>query len=395
MKVYLDNGATTKVDPQVVKAMLPYYSDKYGNASSLHSFGREASKALEESRAIIAKAINAEPEEIFFTSGGTESDNFAIKKIAHSNREKGNHIITSKIEHPAVLNSCKFLESKGFKVTYLAVDKEGFIDLKQLEKSITPQTILVSIMHANNEIGTIQDIEKIGAVCKKHKVYFHTDAVQSFTKVPIDVKKMNIDLASFSAHKLHGPKGIGALYIRKGTNIQPMMHGGSQERKMRAGTENVASAAGFAKAVSLVNRKELAQIQKLRDYLIKKVLSGIPNSKLNGSKTKRLANNANIAFKYVEGEAMLIRMDLAGIAVSTGSACSSKSLQPSHVLLAIGMDPAEAHGTLRFTLSKFTTKKEADYAVGKLEKIIKDLRSISPLRKGVEYEIRDLPAHEH
>ena len=379
MRVYLDNGATTQVGKGVVKAMEPYFLKVYGNASSLHTFGQEAKKALEESRKIIAKKINAEPEEIIFTSGGTESDNLALKGIAFANKDKGKHIITTKIEHHAVERTCKFLESDGFKVTYLDVDKEGFINLEQLKDSITKDTILVSIIHANNEIGTIQDIESIGKLCKEKNIYFHTDTVQSLTKVPIDVKNQNITLASFSAHKIHGPKGIGALYIKKGTKIKKILDGGAQENNIRAGTENLPSIIGFAKAVEISKEDDLKRMEKLRDYFIERTLKEIPETKLNGPKKERLCNNINITFKYIEGEALLIKLDDKGIAVSTGSACSSRELKPSHVLTAIGLHPAMAHGSIRFTLSKFTTKEELDYTIKNVKEVVAELRSISPL----------------
>ncbi len=379
MKCYLDNGATTKVDQEVVKAMLPYMEETYGNASSLHKFGQDAKATLEESRETIAKAIKAQPEEIIFTSGGTESDNLALKGIAFANKDKGRHIITTKIEHHAVTKTCKFLENDGFKVTYLDVDKEGFIDLDQLKKAITKETILVSVIHANNEVGTIQDIEKIGKICKDHNIYFHTDAVQSFTKTIIDVEKQNITLASLSAHKIHGPKGIGALYIKKGTKIKKIMDGGSQENKLRAGTENIPGIVGFAKAVEIANQENFKNMQMLRDYFIEKVEKEIPETNLNGSKKQRLCNNINITFKYIEGEALLIKLDDKGIAVSTGSACSSKELRPSHVLIAMGIPPSVAHGSIRFTLSKYTTKEELDYTINYLKEAVKELRDMSPL----------------
>ncbi len=383
MKVYLDNGATTKMDDAVIKAMLPFFNIKYGNASSLHEFGREAREALEKARCTIAKKINAEPEEIIFTSGGTESDNLAIKGVAYANRDKGNHIITSKIEHHAVMNTCKQLEKEGFSVTYLSVDKEGFVNLNELKKSIGKKTILVTIIHANNEIGTIQNIEDIGKICREKNIYFHTDAVQSFTKTALDVKKINVDLASFSAHKIHGPKSAGALYIKKGTKIQKLFDGGSHEFKLRAGTENVAGAVGFAKAIELSSDKEIKYMEKLRNDFIEKTLKKIPDCYLNGPKEKRLCNNINITFRFVEGEALLMRLDMKGIAVSTGSACSSKSLEPSHVLKAIGLRPEESHGSIRFTISRFTTKQELDYALENLEKIVKELREISPLTRRI------------
>lgn len=381
MKVYLDNGATTQVAKEVAKAMQVMLTKKFGNPSSLHKFGEETKKELEKSRETIAKKINAEPDEIIFTSGGTEADNIAIKGVAYKNKEKGNHIITSKIEHPAVLRTCEALEKEGFKITYLGVDKEGFIDMEKLEKAITSETILVTIIHANNEIGVIQDIEKIGKICKEKNVTFHTDAVQSFTKVPIDVKKINVDLISLSAHKIHGPKGIGGLYIKKGTRLKPLFNGGSQENKIRPGTENIPGIVGFGKAVELSKEKDVEKMKKLRDMLIEEVEKNIPDITLNGSRGKRLANNANIAFKYVEGESLLYHLNSKGIAVSTGSACSSQSLEPSHVLIAIGLKPEVAHGAIRFTLSRYTTEEEIGYTIKNLKEIVKTLRRISPLAK--------------
>ncbi len=384
MKIYLDNGATTKVDAKVLEAMKPYFTEKYGNASSLHSFGREAGEALEKARQVIAKRINAEPGEIIFTSGGTESDNMAIKGAVYANQDKGNHIITSTIEHPAVQNTCKMLEKKGFRVTYLKVDGEGFVDLEQLKREINDKTILVTIMHANNEIGTVQDIDAIGRICREKGVMFHSDAVQSFTKVPIDVQKTPVDMLSFSAHKIHGPKGIGTIYIRKGTSLKKTQFGGSQEFNLRAGTENVAGAVGFAKAVELAKEKETAQIAKLRDRLIKG-LGKIPDAMLNGpAGEKRLCNNVNFIFRFIEGEAMLLHLDAKGIAVSTGSACSQRDLKPSHVLTAIGLRPDIAHGSIRFTMSRFNTAKEIDYTIKCVKEVVENLRQISPLRRGYD-----------
>ena len=375
MKIYLDNAATTKVSNEVMKAMQPYFSEKYGNPSSLHSFGRDAREAVENARKTIAQSINAEPEEIIFTSGGTESDNIAVKEIAFTHSQKRNHIITSKIEHPAVLETCRFLEKKGFKLTYIDVDEDGLIDLKQLEKSITKDTILVTIMHANNEIGTIQDIEAIGKICKKHNILFHTDAVQSYTKIPIDVKKTNIDLISLSSHKIHGPKGVGALFIKKGTKIGSLMHGGGHEFGLRSGTENIPGIVGFAEATKTAKS---GNMEKLRDKLIQGLLK-IPETRLNGHKTKRLCNNVNVTFRYIEGEALILHLDSKGIAASTGSACSTKKLEPSHVLLAIGLKPVEAHGSLRLTLSRYTTEKEINYALKIIPEVVENLRKISPL----------------
>ncbi|MEM2784974.1 MAG: cysteine desulfurase family protein, partial [Candidatus Pacearchaeota archaeon] len=328
----------------------------------------------------IANFINARPAEIIFTSGGTESNNLAIKGIAFANKEKGKHIITSKIEHHAVLEPCKWLEKQGFKVTYLPVNNEGIVNPEDVEKAITKETILVSIMHANNEIGTIQPIEEIGKICRKHKVYFHTDAVQSFGKLEIDVKKMNIDLLSASAHKIYGPKGVGLLYVNRDVKIEPIQHGGGHETGLRSGTENVAGIVGFAKAVELVQKlgkKEQEREKKLRDKIIDKLLE-IKGTKLNGSRTKRLFNNINVSFKGIEGEALLIRLDQEGFAVSTGSACSSKSLEPSHVLTALGLKPEEAHGSLRITIGRYTTEQDVDMLLKVLPKIVNSLRKISP-----------------
>lgn len=381
MKVYLDNSATTRTDPEVVKAMMPYFSEKYGNASSLHQFGREAKEALEDAREKIARKINAEPEEIIFTSGGSESDNLAIKGVAYANKNRGNHIITSRIEHHAVLETCEKLEKEGFAVSYIGVDKEGFVDIDELKKAINSKTILITIMHANNEIGTIEPIKEIGDIAKDKGICFHSDAVQSFTKVPIDVKKMNISLMSFSAHKIHGPKGIGALFIKKGTKIQRQIDGGGHEFKKRAGTENVPGAVGFAKAVEIAKDEDIKYMAELRDKLIEGLLK-IPKSQLNGPKgSKRLCNNANIVFNFIEGESMLLHLDMKGVAVSTGSACSSQSLEPSHVLTSIGLKKEIAHGSLRFSLSRYNTEKEIDYVLGAVPKIVEELRRISPLTR--------------
>ncbi len=381
MKAYLDNGATTQVAKEVAQAMQTLLTKKFGNPGSLHSFGEEAKSEMEKARAIIAKKINADTSEIIFTSGGTESNNLAIRGIAYKNKEQGNHIITSAIEHPSVLRTCEALEKEGFKITYLSVDKEGFIDLKKLEEAITPQTILVTIMHANNEIGTIQDIESIGKICKAKNVTFHSDIVQSFTKVSIDTKEMNIDLLSLSAHKIHGPKGIGVLFIRKGVRLKPLFTGGEQENKIRAGTENTSGIVGFGKAVELIKESDLEKMKQLRDNLIKG-LEKIPNTIINGPRgDKRLANNVNASFKYVEGESLLYHLDGKGVAVSTGSACSSHSLSPSHVLISIGLKPEVAHGSLRLTLSRYTTKEEIEYTIKTLKEVVEGLRKISPLAR--------------
>jgi len=362
-RIYMDNGATTMVDPLVVK--------DYGNPSSLHSFGTKAREAVESARKVIADKLGAKPQEIVFTSGGTESNNMAIKGIAGL-KGKG-HIITSSIEHPAVLNTCRQLESKGFKVTYLKVDSEGFVDPLDVEQAIKPDTILVSIMHANNEIGTIQPIKEIHDVCRKHGIPFHTDAVQSFTKTPLSAS--DADLISLSAHKIHGPKGVGALYIHDGLKLEKQNEGGGHEAGRRAGTENVPGIVGFAKAVEISQPPS----KELRDYIIDELLK-IPGSRLNGPKNKRLCNNINITFEGVEGESVLLYLDDKGIAVSTGSACSSHSLKPSHVLTAIGLRPEKSHGSIRITTSRFTTREEADYLIKSLKEIIKKLREMNPLR---------------
>jgi cysteine desulfurase len=380
-EVYMDNAATTKMDLAVIKAMLPYFDARYGNASSTHTKGREAKQAMDHARKIIANSIGASPDEIIFTSGGTESNNFAIKSIAFTNKEKGNHIITSKIEHDCVMNTCKWLETKGFDITYLDVDKEGFVNPAELEKTITPKTILVSIIHGNNEIGTIQDLRALGEICRKHKVYFHTDACQSYTKTDLNVKKQNLDLVTLNAHKIHGPKGVGALYIRKGTNIKAWQHGGGHERNLRSGTENIPGIAGFAEAFRQADsNKHVKHMLRLRDKIIEVIEKNIPECKLNGPRDdKRLCNNINFVFSRIEGEAIGGYLDLKGISSSTGSACSSHSLEPSHVLQAIGLSKAEANGSLRLSISRFTTEEEVNYLLEVLPPIIKKLRFISPL----------------
>lgn len=381
MQVYLDNAATTKVDPRVLKVMLPYFTEIYGNASSLHSFGREAKQALERSREKIAKLINAKPEEIVFTSGGTESNNIVIKGATQANKIK--HIITSPIEHHAVLHPCEHMgKIYGHNVIILPVDKYGSIDMRKLEESIKPDT-LVSIIHGNNEIGTVQDIEEIGKICKKHGALFHTDAVQSFGKIPIDVKKMNIDFLSASSHKIYGPKGVGLLYIRKGLKVDTLSHGGGHEMGIRSGTENIPGIVGFAEAAEIC-RKEMKDEMKretdLRNHLIEQILK-INDSWLNGHPTQRLPNNANFSFKYIEGESLIMHLDFDGICASTGSACSTKSLAPSHVLTAIGLKPEEAHGSLRLTLGRFTTKEDIEYVCKIVPKVVERLRKISPIKR--------------
>ncbi len=378
-QIYFDNAATTKVDERVLKAMLPYFSKKYGNASSLHLMGEEARRAIEESRVTIAKSIGAKYKEIIFTGSGTEANNFVMKGLFFKNYPTKNHIITTKIEHDCILNSCKWLETQGAKVTYLDVDEKGFIDLEQLRTSITDKTIVVSVIHGNNEIGTIQDLEAIGKICKEKGVLFHTDACQSFTKVPINVKKYNLDLVTLNAHKIHGPKGVGALYIQEGVKIVPLFHGGGHEFKLRSSTENVAGIVGFAKAVKIANNRDVKKMKKLRDKLIEGILE-IPNTKLNGAeKDKRLCNNINICFNNIEGEAIGNFLNSKGIFGSTGSACSSKSLEPSHVLLALGMTPLQANSSIRLSISKYTTEQEIDYVLKELKKIVEKLRRISPI----------------
>ena len=380
--IYLDNAATTRMKKEVLDEMIPYFIDKFENPSSIYSPSREINKHIEEARKVIAESINADSKEIYFTSGGSESDNWAIKGIALLRKDKGKHIITSKIEHHAVLETCKYLEKEGFEITYLDVNEDGLISLEELENSIREDTILVSIMSANNEIGTIEPIKEIGEICKKHKVLFHTDAVQAYGNIKIDVNEMNIDLLSTSAHKLHGPKGIGFLYVRKGIMLNPLIHGGSQEKGKRAGTTNAPLIMGFKKAVELKFKdmdKNNQYVTSLREYLIKRIENEIPYCKLNGSRDKRLPGNVNFSFTFIEGEGMLLKLDALGICASSGSACTSGSLDPSHVLLAIGLPHATAHGSLRISINEENAKEEIDYLVDNLKKIIKDLRDMSPL----------------
>ena len=388
--IYLDNSATTRLDDEVLKEMKPYLTEEYGNASSIYKLGRNTRNAVETAREKVAKAINAEPEEIYFTSGGTESDNTAIRGIAYNNKKKGNHIITSKIEHPAVLETCKQLEKEGFKVSYIDVDENGIIDLEQLKNSIQDTTILISIMFANNEIGTIQPIKEIGTIARENNIYFHTDSVQAVGSIKIDVKEMNIDSLSMSAHKFYGPKGVGALYIKKGIAFQKFMNGGHQERNKRAGTENVPAIVGMGKAIEIAYsdlEKHTKQIKDLRDYYINQVKDKIPYIKINGDMEKRLPGNSNISFRFIEGEGLLLNLDLKGICASSGSACTSGSLDPSHVLLAIGLPHEIAHGSLRISIGKYNTKEEIDYVVESLVEIVGRLREMSPLyEKFIEEE---------
>ncbi len=380
-RIYLDYAATTPCDTRVLEAMLPYFTHKFGNASTLYSYGQEAKIALEDSRGKVAKVLNADISEIVFTCGGTESNNTALKGIAYALKGKGDHIITSQIEHHAIIEPCKFLEREGFKITYIPVDKFGIVDPLEIRKAITKRTILVSIMHANNEIGTIQPIEEIGRITREAGVYFHTDAVQTFGHMPIDVDNLGVDLLSASAHKLYGPKGVGFLYIIKGTKIVPFMQGGEQERGRRASTENVAEIVGLAKAAELAAEemdKENKQLRYLRDKLLSGIFDKIDQVILNGHPQSRLSNNINISVNYIEGEAMILRLDMEGIACSTGSACSSSSLKPSHVLKAIGLSDEQAHGSLRITLGRFTKEEDIDYVIDTLPKVINKLRLISP-----------------
>lgn len=379
---YFDHAATTATKEEVLKEMLPYFTLNYGNASSIYSIGRKSKKAVEEARHKVAYAIGAEAKEIYFTSCGSESDNLAIKGVAFANKEKGNHIITTKIEHPAVLHTCQHLEREGFRVTYLNVDSEGLINLKELEEAITTQTILISVMFANNEIGTIQPIKEIGEIAKKHNIYFHTDAVQAIGNVRINVNELNIDLLSMSAHKFYGPKGMGALYVRSGVKFEKIQDGGHQERNMRAGTENVAGIVGLGKAIELAyeNFNEYnKKLTDLRDYYFSQVEEKIPDIKINGHKTKRLPGNANISFKFIEGESLLLYLDARGICASSGSACTSGSLDPSHVLLAIGLPHEIAHGSLRVTFGDDNSKSDVDFLVDTLVEVVAKLRKMSPL----------------
>ena len=379
--IYMDHNATTPIDERVLSAMLPYLKEEFGNPSSIYLLAQRARRAVEEAREKLAKLLNADPKEIIFTSGGTESDNFAIKGIAYANQAKGKHIITSQIEHHAVLNTCKFLEKQGFQITYLPVDRYGVVDLDALEKSITPQTILISIMFANNEVGTIQPIKKIGEIARRHGVYFHTDAVQAVGKIPIDVKELGIDLLSLSAHKFYGPKGVGALYVRKGVKISSFIQGGEQEKGRRGGTENVAGIVGLGKAAEIAQEEmveEEKRVRALRDELERRLLERIPEVVLNGHPQNRLYNTLSICVKYVEGESMLINLDREGICASSGSACTSGSLEPSHVLLAMGVPPEVAHGSLRFSLGKFNKEEDVERVSEVLPSIVEELRKISP-----------------
>src|SRR3989344_4627153 len=383
MYVYLDNGATTQVDPRVTGKIIKYMNDRYGNASSLHFKGREAKKALDKARHTIASSINARADEIYFTSGGTEGNNLILKGVAFANREKGNHIITTKVEHKCVLESCKWLEKQGFKITYLDVDEEGFVDIEQLKNAISDRTILVSVIHGNNEIGTINDLKEIGRICGEKGVYFHSDACQSYTKVAIDVQEMPVDLLTLNAHKIHGPKGVGAIYVRDGVKIEGWQHGGFHEMGIRAGTENIHGIVGFAEAVKLsLSSKHISYMTRLRDKLIDGVMARIPYVRLKGPRgEKRLCNNAHFSFKFIEGEAINGLLDDYGICGSTGSACSEKTLEPRYVLKSLGLNHEMMNGSLRMTLSRFTTEEEIDYVLEVLPLVIRRLREISPFKE--------------
>ena len=383
-KIYLDYAATTPIDPRAVKAMIPYFTEKFGNTASLHSLGQEATNALKKSRQVIAQALGAKPKEIIFTGSATESNNLALKGIVWANRNRGQHIIISPIEHPCIIESAKWLEKQGFRITKLKVDRHGLVDLDNLKKAIKKNTVLVSVIQANHEIGTIQDISKIGKICREKGTYFHTDATQGFGKIPIDVNKMNVDLLTANSHKMYGPKGAACLFVRQGVKIQPLLHGGGHEFSLRSSTVNLPAIVGFAQAARICQKemkKEAKRLVKLRNKLIKGVLEKIPNSHLNGHSTKRLPNNANFWFSFVEGEAIVMELDSYGIAASTGSACSSAKLEPSHVLLAVGLKSEQAHGSLRLTLGRWTKEKDIDYLLRVLPKVIKKLREISPFKK--------------
>lgn len=383
-RVYLDYAATTLVHPEVILAMTPYFSELWGNPSSIHACGLEARSAVEEAREKVAGLIGAHKDEIFFTSGGTEADNCALQGIAFANRARGNHIITSSIEHHAILETCNHLKEQGFSITYLPVDSYGMVDPDEVKKAITSKTILISIMHANNEMGSIQPVPEIGRVAETAGVYFHTDAVQTVGHIPVDVNKLGVDMLSISAHKLYGPKGVGALYIHAGTNIQPLIYGGGQERQMRAGTENVPGIVGLGKAVELAQAdmdEEARRISQLRDTLLKSILENVEHTYLNGHPTRRLPNNANVSFEFVEGEAICLNLDLAGICAATGSACSSISMEASHVLLAMGLSPELARSSLRFSFGKWSTEEDVKYVLEKLPASVSRLRSISPLAR--------------
>ncbi len=380
-RVYMDYAATTPVDDRVLKVMLPYFSELYGNASETHRFGAEAREGLEESREKVAHILNSDPSRVFFTSGATESNNLALKGVAFANEKKGRHIVISSIEHHCVLDSARWLETRGFELTLLPVDKEGLVDPGDVERAIRDDTLLVSVMHSNNEIGTLEPISEIGEICQEKDVYLHSDAVQSVGKIPVDVKKLGVDLLSASSHKLYGPKGVGALYVREDVVVDPLTHGGGHERGMRSGTENVAGIVGFGEACKLAEQEmpeEGPKLTRLRDGLISKVLE-VEGTRLNGHPTKRLPNNANFSFKHIDGAALLLKLDDKGIAASTGSACSTADPHPSHVLTALGLKPEDARGSLRLTLGRWTTEEEVDYVLGVIPQAVEELRLLSPL----------------
>lgn len=386
--VYLDHAATTPVLPEVIEAMMPYFNPNFGNASSVHGFGRQGLIAIDKARKIVADAIGARPQEIYFTSGGTEADNIALMGVAEALRDKGRHIITSRIEHPAILDTCAYLEKNGYEVTYIQVDAQGLINPADVDAAIRPDTILISIGHANNEMGAIQDIAKIGTIAKAHKVYLHTDAVQSFGTIPINVDELQVDLLSLSGHKIYGPKGVGALYVRRGVRVRPLGHGGGQERKLRPGTENVPGIVGLGKATELALLDMGARAEhlaKLRNKLIAG-LTSVPDVTLNGSAEQRLPGNVNVSVTYVEGESLILALDLRGIAVSSGSACTSGSLEPSHVLTSMGLDHLQAHGSLRLTLGRDTNEADIDYVISAFQEVVKRLRDMSPLYHKLERE---------
>jgi len=380
--IYMDHSATSPVDREVLNAMEPYFVESYGNASTLYSLGRDARRAMESSREKVASIIGANTDEIIFTSGGTESDNIAIKGIAYRFKRRGNHMITSNIEHPAVDETCKYLEKNGFEVTYLPVEKDGIVNSSDLEDAITDKTILITVMHANNEIGTIQPISELGEIARENKIYFHTDAVQSVGKIPVNVEELNVDMLSLSAHKLYGPKGVGALYIKKGVRLEPIIHGGGHEKGIRPGTENVAGIVGLGKACEIAEKtleEEAQYLTTMRDELIRRVLSEIDESYLNGHPTKRLPNNINFRFTGIEGESLVLHLDSKNIASSTGSACSSKKLEASHVLMALGLEEVQAHGSLRLTLGKENKVEDTDYVIESIKNAVDTLRKMSPL----------------
>ena len=381
-RVYLDNNATTRMREEVLEVMLPFYKDVYGNASSIHQFGRPARKAIDEARSRVAELLGAaSPEEVIFTSGGTESDNFALRGVLHALKAKGDHIITTSVEHHAILNTCKFLEREGYKVTYLGVDKYGLINLEELKKAITDKTVLITIMYANNEVGTIEPILDVGRIARERGICFHTDAVQAVGKLDFKVKDMNVELLSMSAHKIYGPKGVGAIYIKKGTKITPQLLGGHHEMGKRAGTENVGGIVGLGEAARLAKRDipDESRVKELRDYLYRGIISNIEDIHLNGHPENRLPNTLNVSFTYLEGESIILNLDMEGIAASTGSACTSGTLEPSHVLTAMGLDPVNTQGSVRFSLGRDNTKDDMDYVIGVLPPIIKRLRAMSPL----------------